>query len=383
MVVNKIHATFTETYDINTVRNELTMLGIHTPQATGLRRMFKGLFINYSKFRVLGCNFRLVCATRQELTPDLVSAGGDLDPRDVLNPILFKACTGEGLNALLDQIYNASEAAATNITGTTSGTKADSSIDVHRDTGTQALEAYYSLLADDSFRREHPQRGITVMGLKPKVHRIVSTQPFKWSVGPVNPTYGANPSIVAALTPDAGDRQVHGFGGESGSSDQTADPVNPSVFVSNGLAEMPWLDTAYSSPSTFYNALTGTSGTSTEVNKAYKLCANVPRVYMGCLILPPSLGTTVNLYYRMQMVWHLEFKDFRSAQDLLPVGFEIGNWFGVNGELNGIDPSNQELSGLVPTYFNYYHEPTKLGKEFDSFDSFGVESVDKVLEKVN
>lgn len=366
MVKNVIHATYTETYDLNTIRNELSLLAVHTPQARSLKRMFKGFFEQYSKFKILGCNFRMVCATRQELTPDLVSVGGALDPRDVLNPILFKACTGEGMNALLDQIYNSAEEYLP-------GGQSSGSLAQHLDNSSGAIASYYSLLADDSFRREHPQKGITVMGLKPYVHKVVTTQPFKWSVAP---RLGVNlpdiPKVQEASTPNSSAGGVIGFGGQSGSDDVNSDPVNPSVFVSNGLTEMPWLDTAYSSVHQYVDG----SGTSQGGVKAYATIANIPRVYMGCLVLPPSLGTTSNLFFRMQIVWHIAFKDFRPAQDLLPVVSP--------GPIDTDDNSTEtDLATNTDTYFNLYHTGSKLSQDFGSFDTTGIESVEKVNEKVN
>lgn len=364
MVNNVIHATYTETYDLNTIRNELSLLAVHTPQARSLKRMFKGFFEQYSKFKVLGCNFRMVCATRQELTPDLVSVGGALDPRDVLNPILFKACTGEGMNALLDQIYNSAEAYNP---GYSTG-----SIAQHLDSSSGAIAAYYSLLADDSFRREHPQKGITVMGLRPMVHKVVTTQPFKWSVGPASAAGNSRPNIDNSTSLPTDDASATGFGSQSGSKTDSVDPVNPSVFVSNGVTEMPWLDTAFSSVHSYVNG----DGSSADPAKAYATIANIPRVYMGCLVLPPSLGTTSNLFFRLQIVWHIAFKDFRPAQDLLPVERP--------GPIDTDDQSvDTDLSTNTDTYFNLYHTGSKLSQDYGSFDTTGIESVEKVNEKVN
>lgn len=187
MVSNTIHATYTETYDLNTILNELNILGIHTPQADALKFMFKGFFEQYKKYKILGCNFRMVCASQQSLDPTLIGTGdGQIAARDVLNPILFKACTGEHLNALLDQIYNQNEEQNMGTYG--------ASVSQHLDSGTRALNAYYSMLADDSFRREHPQKGITVMGLKPMVHKVVTTQPFKYT-GSTTPLQNDRPFI--------------------------------------------------------------------------------------------------------------------------------------------------------------------------------------------
>lgn len=366
MVNNTIHATYTETYDVNTLLNELSLLAIHTPQAPSLKRMFHGFFEQYSKFKILGCNFRMVCATKQELSPiEAGSEAGQIDPRNVLNPILFKACTGEHIDSLCDQIYNRTEEVASAGAYGNGG-----SISQHIDTSDNAIRSYYSLLADDSWRKEHPQAGITVMGLKPMVHKVVTTQPFKWNVASGNGQGIARPSVGNVSGPDQTNALL-GFGGQSGSSNTTIDSVNPSIFVSNGLTEMPWLDTSYTALVQYRD----NEGAPTTQQKASKLCANVPRVYMGCLILPPSIGAnSANLYYRIQINWHVLFKDFRTVQDLMPITAD-GTFVD--------DPDQVAMQSLsaYKTYFNMYHTASKLQKDYGSFDTAGIESVDKILEK--
>lgn len=372
MVNNTIHATYTETYDVNTLLNELSLLAIHTPQAPALKRMFHGFFEQYKKFKILGCNFKMVCATKQDLDPTLAGSGvGQIDPRNVLNPILFKACTGEHIDALCDQIYNVGQEIPAN------DTLNRGSIGQHIVTSQNAIDAYYSLLADDSWRKEHPQRGITVMGLKPMVHKVVTTAPFKWTVAPQYGGYqsGGGP-LIAGDDRNANTHATAGFGSEGGSSDSSVDPVNPSFFVSNGLTDMPWLDTSYTKVGLYTNQ----EDSETANRKVSLLIGGVPRVYMGVLVLPPSLGeNSSNLYYRIQVNWHILFKDFRPVQDLLALDVP-GDGVEILADDGGI--YRQGLSDYKNTYFNMYHTASKLHKDYGSFDTVGVESVDKILEKV-
>lgn len=365
MVSNTIHATYMETYDINTIKDELSILAVHTPQSNTLKRFFHGLYEQYSKMKVLGCNFQIACASKQDLDPTLVGfEAGQIDPRDVMNPILFKACTGEGINALLDQIYNHGERV------NSSGSVLGASIDQHGSV-TSALDAYYSLLADGSYRQAHPQRGMLVQGLKPMVHKVVTTQPFKWEVTSRTNGGGQNPVILGDSNPTSGQTAsfVGGFGGQSGSKQFDTDPVNPSVFVSNGVTEMPWLPTAYSKVHTYVNDSGQTMGSA----KAYSLQSNIPRVYMGALVLPPSAGAQ-NLFFRITVVWHILFKDFRFAQDLLPIT--------APGPID-TDSDSLEGTGLSEQngYFNMYHTASKLTKDVGSFDTQGVESIECIMEK--
>lgn len=366
MVTQQIHGTYTETYDLNTIQDELSLLAIHTPQAESLKRMFHGFFEQYSKFKVLGCNFRLTCATRQDLDPTLAGNGaGQIDPRNVLNPILFKACTGEHINALCDQIYNRSEEVSTQYMGSVSQHI------VSGNTSSLAVGAYYSLLADDSWRKEHPQKGITVMGLKPMVHKVVTTQPFKWNVASSSNSVFPDQPAVTGGAPTVADNTIRGFGGISGSSDGTVDPVNPSVFVSNGMTDMPWLPTSYSQVVAYE-----TGGNVMGSDKTEVLATNIPRVYMGCLVLPPAIGETGNLYFRLQIVWHILFKDFRPVQDLMSLT--------PAGQINSMEGGGvweQGLASASKTYWNLYHQASALSKEFGSFDANGVSDVDLIMEK--
>lgn len=353
MVQNVVHGTYTETYDLNTAIGELSMLSIHTPTAISLKRMYKGFFENYSKIKILGCNFRMVCLSQQALTPDLVGLeAGKVDPRDIANPLLFKACTGENINVLLNQIYNKTQ----NIHGATD----DASIDEHVDSRTAAINAYYTMLADDSFRREHPQKGITVMGLKPMVHKIVTTQPFKWTVdgSGTNPFQGdvTKPALAGASAPGESS-SGRGFGAPSGSNLAADFPVNPSVFVSNGLTEMPWLDTAF----------VKSSGTTSPWAQEY-IATNIPRVYCGLLVLPPAI--LQRLFFRLQIVWHIAFKDFRPA-------YEIG---ALETHVDSETTDGMTTTGL---YHNYYHNAVPEGqKEVGSFSATESVEIEPIIEKV-
>lgn len=368
MVMNTVNATYTETYDLNTAIGELSMLAIHTPQANTLKRMFHGFFEQYKKYRINSCSLRLVCASQQALTPDLVGLeAGQVDPRDVLNPILFKACTGESINILLDQIYNNAQT----LVGTRAG-----SMDQHVDTRDAAISAYYQMLADDTWRKEHPQRGLVVTGLKPMVHRVVTTQPFKW-VGNGDANGNGYPRINGS---SGGDSPVYGFGSPSGgNTNATALSVNPSFFVSNGLTDMPWLDTAILRSGTVGTADDETSITPSQVPMV-RTINHVPRVYCGCIVLPPAI--LQRLFFRMQISWSVSFRDWRPAQDLGTLAVYDFN----------LDESNNRLASdsvSDSTYWNMYHNPTTsaklptgdIGKEESSFTTNESAEVTQIMEQ--
>lgn len=371
-----VNATYTETYDLNTAVNELSLLAIHTPQAGALLRMFHGFFEQYKKYKINGCNIRMVCASQQSLTPDLVGLeAGSVDPRDVLNPILFKACTGESINLLVDQIYNNSQ--------TLPASLGSNSVDQHVDSRSVATSVYYQLLADDTWRKEHPQKGLSVIGLRPMVHRIVTTQPFKWTGVAGTGTLGNNKTTDRPLISGAASTEVaesgYGFGAPSGGNTAASMlSVNPNVFVSNGLTEMPWLET-----SVIRNGTAGVFEDETAVTPFQvpmnRVINNVPRVYMGCIILPPAI--LQRLFFRMQVSWSISFKDWRPSQDVGTLDYYD---FNLDAGNNALESDSITRS----TYWNMYHTasakaelPTgDIGKEVSSFTTNENAEVDKIME---
>lgn len=367
---------YNETYDMNTTVGQMTMLAIHTPQANALKKMFKGHFLNFKKYTILGCDIRLACASQLPLSPDQVGLeAGEVDPRDVMNPMLFKACTGENLNALLNQIYNANQEESENSYG---------SVGEHLITNEASLNAYYQLLADPSFRKSHPQAGLTVRGLKPFVHKVVTTQPFKWtgkSTGSSDRNYFSSPLITGVSAPDGASTPV-GFGSPSGIQESDThgignfDSANPSVFVSNGITKMPWLDTAVPQSVQTMDGIQGSTG-HIGTAQANWVINNVPRIYMGCLIMPPAVST--KFYMRMVISWKVAFKDYRPA-------YEIGNIgsLTVLDMYNGMVSSGDGGQSNFPnsTYFNFYHDEANrslMQKEESSFSSNGVDSTEMIV----
>lgn len=340
MVNNVVNATYVETYDLRTTVGNMAILGIHTPTAISLKKMYKGFFEQYKKVKIHGCDIVGVCASSQSLTPAEVGLEAGLtDPRDVLNPILFKACTGENLDLLLDRVYS------------TPGQLEDIG-SIHRENTDVAdeLAMYYNYLADDSFRKFHPQGGIRVSNLKPFVHRVATTQPFKFENVAGTREY---PQILAGANPDI-TGSVRGFGGSNG----TGDGAYPSVFVSNGLEAMPWIETTYEANET-------TVEENTVVSTV--LASSIPRIYCGVIILPPAVLQP--LYFRFQIRWHVSFKDFRPAYEIGPISTD-----------DFIENKGSVGAGFGPLYYNLYNVNSKLDASYGSFDANGTESVDVVNE---
>lgn len=340
MVNNVIHATYTETYDLKTVAGKMGIIGVHTPTSNALKKMFKGFFEQYKKVKINSVDIAGVCASAQSLTPGEIGlTEGLTDPRDVLNPILFKACTGENLNLLLDRIYGS--------TGSDFGS-------MHRieTADSDDINAYYTMLADDSFRKFHPQGGVRVSDLKPFVHHVTTTQPFKWQNGPDT----SSSQLGSTPNPVIGGAYAKGFGGSDGTSN-----ASPSVFVSSGLEPMPWLETTYE------GTITDISTQPESTTLATVLAASIPKCYCGVFILPPCILQP--LYFRWSFMWHISFKDFRPAYEIGPIGDAV------------VEESAGGMNGNYSTYYNLYNQNKLLNSDLGSFDANGTESADVIMEK--
>lgn len=53
---NFAKASYQEIYDVNTVSNKVSIIGIHTPVGAKPRQMLSGFFTQFRKYKYLGCS---------------------------------------------------------------------------------------------------------------------------------------------------------------------------------------------------------------------------------------------------------------------------------------------------------------------------------------
>ncbi len=126
MATNYAKASYSEIYDFGTKSGQCTIMGIHTPsvEAGVVNRatpyqMLSGFFKQFRKFKYSGCKVTLVPAAQLPADPLQVSfeAGQPtIDPRDLLNPILFHGCHGESLAQALNSIFANTDAFHSKVT---------------------------------------------------------------------------------------------------------------------------------------------------------------------------------------------------------------------------------------------------------------------------
>ncbi|QEJ80812.1 capsid protein [Avian associated porprismacovirus] len=352
MATNYAHASYSEIYDFSTQSGKTTVMGIHTPQSKGAldadsvtpMSMLFGFFNQFRKFRYKGCRVTLVPAAQLPADPLQVGVEAGqavIDPRDMLNPILFHGCHGESLQKALDSIYNKENDFSSNSVDAKIGSNDDFT----------ALE-YYSALTDNTWRKFGIQSPARLPFMSPRVWKTGTVNPFANDFGKLGgydvfnaidtQLKAAGQSGISSLgvvhdgvlfspplefqvnsTPDAGSDIAYGI----------------NQFVSAGTMPLGWLPTT-----TFLDeSSTPTSGASLFPRRVLE----IPKVFMGILVFPPSYRQ--ELYFRMNITHYFEFKDFR--------GISMGTGVGqppVHDDLPSVSTAKStslEVEGLelVPT----------------------------------
>uniref|UniRef100_A0AAU6S502 Capsid protein n=1 Tax=Myotis mistacinus feces associated smacovirus 4 TaxID=3140002 RepID=A0AAU6S502_9VIRU len=343
MATNFATASYQEVVDLHTESKTVSVIGIHTPCTSTPVKMLGGFWKQFRKVRYLGCSLSLVPAARLPADPLQVSIGAGeptIDPRDMLNPIMFHGCHGDDMGAILDTLYSGEATGTSDI----SRKQSDSAVmDVFSENqiGNDYVDAlYYRSLTDRTWAKAHPQVGFRKSGLRPLVHQIVANRPFsQWSPG-FDRTVNLGPTVV--------DNGVTTRGGQLGINPSTrGGPVSvyPSpglpdtntvenetnfvinnegsggyAFATSGLRPLGWQDTQSSYvPSSAANyGYTSEPLTGNAEQDAQKIADTwtkvvvpntIPKFYMGMILLPPAYKT--EQWFRLQINHNFAFKGFR------------------------------------------------------------------------
>lgn len=332
MATNFATASFSEVYDLQTQAQNPTIVGVHTPRSANPSIMLAGFFRQFRKFRYKGCKMTLIPTSTLPADPLQVSyeAGEPtIDPRDMVNPILYKGCHGEDLGTILNSAMNYSDYRGP-------------SIDVDRLSGDWASDFenfYYQLLSDASWGKAHVQRGFS-KSMYPLVYKLATTKPI-------------NPTVVSTDDPDG--MQVPEFNEgayptayqtSGGTADALTSTVNMGAawdsvngraasyeFVSPGMQRLGWMDTSQVMHSTGQAQANANGG---------GYITQLPKLFMLMIVLPPAYKT--EFYFRVVLKHYYEFKDFRSAPPtILGYAVNAGNYY-VDPDTLNPTPSTESLS---------------------------------------
>lgn len=319
-----------ETYDLHTLTDKISLIGIHTPSAGIIKRNYPGLLMQCKAYRPVKADVELACASVLPLDPNGVGVdSGQVSPEDVFNPILYKAISNFGMSQI-EQFVNAGGNFSILGAGLDAGNDGITSDD---------FATYYGLLAQThEWKHANPQAGLSMRGLKPLVYETYQT------IGDNSGTGASNP--MPAL--------------KGNDTIPTGQVGNIAVQTFRGRAhEMPMLNCLAPLVSSGY-ANTAQPGFDDIANLPQNSVQDVPapKVFCGLIVVPPS--RKVSLYYRLVCEWTLEFSMIR------PLG-DITTWAGL-----------QQI-GNTTHYSDYSYDSSKLNETTSMVDTSDGSEIHKIM----
>lgn len=293
MSTNKAFAKYQEIYDVNTVSNKVSLIGIHTPTGSKPRAMLSGFFTQFRKYKYIGCSVVGTPAQRLGLNlAQLSTAAGQsaVNPKDVFNPALVRGCHGDNLNAALNSIYKGSFQEEGSSLGM------DQFTDSVVPAGSITWESmYYRMLQDPSFKKFSLSSGIKLKGLHPMVYNVASNTQMLPSEGHTGVGLLDRDSTTGDIT-----WNDDTFGsiptGDAGYTRATPQ------FMTNRLQSLGWMDTR--------QVLNGNAG---AIVPGYTV---LPRIFMAVIVLPPALSDSVVTSMRFVVTHYFAFKEFNTSLTL-------------------------------------------------------------------
>lgn len=330
----------TQTYDLSTAVNKMGILGIHTPPENLIRRLYGGFLLNYNKFKLDKCDLACACASVQPADPLQIGVeAGEIAPADMFNPILYRTCTNDSFNTIINRVYSYSSGnTVQNQSLVTAGTVGS---DAFPDLANQT-DVYYSLLAEDGWRKAMPQAGFSMTNVVPLVYNVLS-QYGNVKAPSVNPQSILNVPVVS----------------DTGNS---VSNVNLQTFIKGNAQPMPALPTGYN-----YNVDVSTSS---DWGTAYRSQeALIPPTWCGVIIMPPA--SLHILYFRISISWTITFFDPISTTEKFALG-SMSN----TGAMTHI--AEYTIGASKETF---EENSDKIEQSEDLIDTLGTGTLKKVLTK--
>lgn len=335
MATRFVKGSYQEIIDLHTESDHVTALGIHTPTGSTPRQMFKGFFDQYKKYKYLGCSIKLVPAARLPADPLAVSydAGEPtIDPRDMLNPLMFHGCHGNDLGTILNRLYGDNNEISDSIDGLdTFGLAGGNWIQNPNSLMfNEVMERlYYKALTDNTWKKAHPQRGFMKKGLHPLVYSMATNRQLM-----------PGSLIDTSDVGDYGDMSILGADpttefSETNEHVRSLISRNGVQFFTPKLTSLGWIDTRneLTSAQDFVPVGSDLDDIVPSINNlavSQINFAELPKIYMGVILLPPAYKT--EQYYRMVVNHRFAFKGFRGISFMPEVG-NVPSYYNANSDL--------------------------------------------------
>lgn len=296
-----VFVTVSETYDLSTKANKMSLIGIHTPTKEIIQKTYPGLCVNSRFCRVVKQDVVLACASQMPFSADIVGTGADdIAPEDAFNPILYKAVSNESMSTLEYRLRGLASALDSNL-----AIKGSQAV-VDNDNVTEIADefnTYYALLSDHSgFKTANPQQGLQMRGLVPLVferyYSVGSNSVPEYGDSALEKVIESNNNALAVRTLNL--QSMRGKAHPMPRFNTTyltsvSGSFSAGLNVGNGMGR---IDSA---------------GDSTPYNAQAQMPDIMP-VYTACIVMPPSRLHT--LYYRMVVRTTLEFTEVRPIQEI-------------------------------------------------------------------
>lgn len=287
-----------ETYDLSTVKDKMTLIGVHTPTRELIQKTYPGLCMNAKYCRIVKTDVVLSAVSGTvAITPDMVGDNSvdGIAPEDVLNPILYKAVSNDSwstlearLNGLLQQAQGSALFGAPVLNGPSAFSENDSVTDLADEFG-----VYYSLLSNrDGFRIAPIQHGLEMRGLVPMVFEKYYN-------------HGENYTTVSDSAPNIVEK-----------SDGTLAKDLSTGYAMRGRPHpMPKFNTTYLTGETVGSGKSQPNGMGDGLPGNCQIQMPFIAPVMLCAILMPPCKKT-KLFFRMRVRTYLEFTEVRPIQEI-------------------------------------------------------------------
>lgn len=319
-------ASYSEVYDMHTEFGKTTLIGVHTPTTNRWQKYMRGFCHQFKKFRYKGASLSFVPVATLPVDPLAVSyEGGEqqIDPRDMVNPIIHCGMRGQSMGKYLDEIFHF------NLEYRLSG------LDVANVTNEDLIadleNMYYTALSSPAFKKSHPQQGFRKSGLHPMVYNLAIDRPKNYAMQDTDSDRSGLFTMGPNLTNDAG--------ASDGNFSNTIDRNSAALYIqddygfngiesvkmypqtfTNRCEKLGWLDTVQN-----YTLPVMMGATSTE-----QYLTGLPKIYMYFVMLPPAYKT--ELWFRVIIRHFFEFKEYRNV--IQPFSIDTINRSAYDGVLD-------------------------------------------------
>lgn len=337
-----------EVYDLSTVKDRMTLIGVHTPTKELIQKTYPGLCMNSKYCRIVKTDVVLSAVSGTvAITPDMVgdNAVDGIAPEDVLNPILYKAVSNDSWSTLEARLHGLL-AQAQGLEGATVPLTGSQAFAENEDvTGlTDEFGVYYSLLSNrDGFKISPIQNGCEMRNLVPLVFD-------KWYTHGENAYEGGddNDKGQTIIEPSAGGTGRYGFPAHAMRGKPHRMPKFNTTYITN----------AGSAGSAGTNFQLNGMGTGFPANNQIVM-PDIAPVMLGCIIMPPCRKT--KLFFRMRVRTFIEFTEVRPIQ-----------------EITSFSQMASQYANLV--YHSDYHEQSaNMDHTTDMVDTKNAE-IEKIME---